>query len=490
MAQDWANVHAAWQWAIQHGKVTLLDMALDGFCAAYYFQHYHEEGINLWRDTAAALTKYFANAATDDLRSWQQLNCRLLIKQARHLSALQKYAEAAALVEQILDHAGLGPETEFEALLIQGWIDETVNEVHERRRAKLNTLVNSPRMQGEYWCIIATYKRDHGDVQEAYDAGHQALLLYESIEDYVGQALALRNIAISCVHLNKLTEASQHLERAMPWAQQRQDLSTEASLHEIAGMVYSRLGDHGAAIEAFTLARDSFSQLGKSKSRQSMVVNLALELAFVGRYAEARQQYESALEFFSSTFQRDRPACYIYLNLGLLCHTIGEQQAALQATEQALTLARELHLAYLEGYALTNLGYIHAALDCCEEAERAYLAALAIREELDETVLALETKAGLARLAFSCGNLPVAQEWIAPILTYLEDGTLDGAEEPLRIYLTCYRLLCAAGDDRAAHLQTQMQTQVQLQADRISDPELRQSFLLQVPYHRAIMNLG
>ncbi|MCB0112021.1 MAG: NACHT domain-containing protein, partial [Caldilineaceae bacterium] len=115
VAQDWANVHAAWQWAIQHSKVTLLDMALDGFCAAYYFQHYHEEGINLWRDTAAALTKYFANAATDDLRSWQQLDCRLLIKQARHLSALQKYAEAAALIEQILDHAGLVLEAEFEA---------------------------------------------------------------------------------------------------------------------------------------------------------------------------------------------------------------------------------------------------------------------------------------------------------------------------------------------------------------------------------------
>jgi tetratricopeptide (TPR) repeat protein len=154
-----------------------------------------------------------------------------------------------------------------------------------------------------------------------------------------------------------------------------------------------------------------------------------------------------------------------------------------------LALALELEVPYLEGYALTNLGHIQNALGNLYEAEAVYRAALALREQLGETVLALEIKAGLARLAFEGNDLALAQEWIAPILAHLETESLDGAEEPLRIYLTCQKILSTAGDCHAAALAAQMQAELQRQADLISDPDLRESFLTQVPYHREIMGI-
>lgn len=105
---------------------------------------------------------------------------------------------------------------------------------------------------------------------------------------------------------------------------------------------------------------------------------------------------------------------------------------------------------------MTNLGHILCALERYEGATIAYQAALTLWEQLEETFLALETRAGLARLAFTVGDLSLAKEWIDPILAHLEDGTLDGVEEPFHVYLTCYLVLHAASDSRVTPLVRQI----------------------------------
>lgn len=54
------------------------------------------------------------------------------------------------------------------------------------------------------------------------------------------------------MHLNQLAEAQSHLQAALAWATRRADMSAAGVLYEILGIVQSRLGDHGAAIHAFT----------------------------------------------------------------------------------------------------------------------------------------------------------------------------------------------------------------------------------------------
>lgn len=489
VAQDWANIHAAWQWAVQAGRLSWLDRALDTLCAAYYFRRHHEEGLHLWRDTAVALERQLETCLHVERLVWPRLAARLQIKQARHLSALQHIEEAVACVAPLLTQSALEQEIEFELLLIQSRVDRQVPEENSRRLIHLKDWIENPRLLGEYWLLIAFQQKELGDVLAAYNAGTKSLPYYQAINDYAGQVASHRSLAITCLHLGNLGEAQQLLETAMQWATQRQDLASEVGLLEILGIVYSRIGDHGMAMHAFTSAQHFYQQVGRQTTAQSIAMNLALECAFLGDYAAARRHYELLLKQLTGLPQSDRSICYTKLNLGLLLHTIGEQAAALTITEAALSLARTLQLPYLEGYALNNLGHIFCSMEKYAEAATAYQAALALREQLEETFLALETRAGLARLAFTVGDLSLAQEWINPILAHLENGTLDGVEEPFRVYLTCYLVLHAAGDSRAEPLVRQMQKELQTQADRITDPTLRSSFLTQVPYHREIMAL-
>ena len=64
--------------------------------------------------------------------------------------------------------------------------------------------------------------------------------------------------------------------------------------------------------------------------------------------------------------------------------------------------------------------------------------------------------------------------------------TLDGTDEPLRVYLTCYLVLRANHDPRAREILDAAYRLLQERATHIDDEELRRSFLENVAAHREI----
>ncbi len=73
--------------------------------------------------------------------------------------------------------------------------------------------------------------------------------------------------------------------------------------------------------------------------------------------------------------------------------------------------------------------------------------------------------------------------WVA----YLKAGNnLDGAEEPLRVYLTCYQALRTLNDPRAASVLETAHKLLLERAGNITDSAQRHMFL-EIPYHREIL---
>jgi hypothetical protein len=66
-------------------------------------------------------------------------------------------------------------------------------------------------------------------------------------------------------------------------------------------------------------------------------------------------------------------------------------------------------------------------------------------------------------------------------------GNFDGTEEPLLLPLTCWQVLHAAADPRAAAVLAAAHAELQAQAARITDAQARRGFLQQVPHHREIV---
>jgi hypothetical protein len=74
-------------------------------------------------------------------------------------------------------------------------------------------------------------------------------------------------------------------------------------------------------------------------------------------------------------------------------------------------------------------------------------------------------------------------------MSHLETGSLDGTYEPMRVYLTCYRVLEASKDPRAAEVLATAHSLLQERAAKIEDEEMRRSFLENVPAHRELVEV-
>ena len=118
---------------------------------------------------------------------------------------------------------------------------------------------------------------------------------------------------------------------------------------------------------------------------------------------------------------------------------------------------------------MTNLGHGYFELGDLGAAETHYQQALELRRTLDQPNLATEPLAGLARVFMERGDLPAAQKPIREIMTYLDrDGSLDGTDEPLRVLLTCCRVLDSVDDPRARTVLADAYDQLMERADRLA----------------------
>ena len=174
-------------------------------------------------------------------------------------------------------------------------------------------------------------------------------------------------------------------------------------------------------------------------------------------------------------------------NLSLLYHHMNEYEMAHGYGERALLITQDLGGNRFHGFALTVLGHVWTGLGCLAEAADSYEKALRLRQEIGEPDTAMEALAGLARVSLAKGELFQALAQVEEILTHIENNTLVGADEPLRVHLTCYHVLEANQDPRAKPVLEVAYRLLHERADRIVDEELRRSFLENVPFHREIV---
>jgi len=285
-----------------------------------------------------------------------------------------------------------------------------------------------------------------GHAVESREYGNQALRAYREIGDRRGEIRVLNSLGADCSN--------------------RGDYVGDRTYYE----------------QALGLCREIGDRWGESQ----VIGNLGYNCANLGEYAEALGFYEEVLRICEEIGNR-RAEQAIILNLGNICGALGDHAGARTYFEEALHKTRDIGDRRMEGYALTGLGNALAGLGSVPEAADAFEQAITLRRELGEDHLATESLAGLARLKLAQGDQAGALECVETILAHLAGGgSLDDTEEPLRIYLTCYQVLGAAGDRRALAILETAYTLLQQRAAAIRDEGLRESYLNNVPWHREI----
>jgi class 3 adenylate cyclase/tetratricopeptide (TPR) repeat protein len=335
-----------------------------------------------------------------------------------------------------------------------------------------------------WWGVLL---RIQGDDESAWARLEQALALAKSASLHHLEADILISLSGMARKRYGLAEARTYCKRALRIYRDIGDRQDESRVLNYLGAYADSQGDHAEAKSYYEQAQRTFREIGDRPSESMVLINLGWACAIQGNYSEARTCYEQALRICREARILAREETVLG-NLSLLYHRLGNDQVAYDYAQQEFLVARELDSHSRRGYALTNLGHALLGLQRLPEAADAYRRSVALRRELGESSLAMESLAGLANASLEQGDLLQAQAHSEEIIRYLETNpTLYGAEEPFWVYLICARVLRANRDLRAEQILDRAYNLLQGRAAKISDQGLRRSFLENVAAHREIV---
>lgn len=369
-------------------------------------------------------------------------------------------------------------QTQLEQALARARAAQTsASSVESPRRIEADSLRNLG--------IACWYLGDYAGTRTYFE---QALRIFREIGDRQGESATLNNLGVVSADQDDYVEARAYFEQALCIYREIGDRKGEGSLLNNLGNVSAdRQGDYAKARAYYEQALRICREVGDRKVENNALTNLGNVSGKQGDYAGAKAYFEQSLLIYREIGDGQGEG-EVLAYLGLLSHHLGDDEAAREYSQQALRIAQDLNNRRVQGYASTNLGHALAGLGHLGKAADAYRQALALRHELGQPNLVMETLAGLARVSVAQGDLAEAQAQVEEILGHLETNTLDGTEEPFQVYLTCYRILSAHQDPRAQAILNTAHSLLQERAAKISDEEMRRSFLEKVAAHRGILS--
>lgn len=410
---------------------------------------YHLQGLRQAQHADLVTLSALAERLMDDHQ-----RAEVALRQANYAEAIGDYAQATAAIQKALRLAQMVKDVPLEAI---------TRELSGRVLWR----------QGEY---------ESARIQLA-----QALILAQSSGLPQVEADCLRNLGIVFDLSGNIAAGKAYYEQALQIYRKINHRHGESQALNNLGVVVREEGEYLQALEHFKQSLHLRRQIGDRRGEGQTLQNLGWIYAVVGDYPTARDYYEQALSN-SREIDNRWDESLVLGNFALMYHQQGDHITARKYCQQAILIAEELGARATQGYALMYLGHVLVGLEDLEGGEKVYQQVSDLLRELGEMTLIIEAIAGLARIFLAKKDLPRAKSHIEKILSHLEAGTLAGTEEPFRIFLTCYRVLEAAGDTRARKILHDAIQQLQAQATKISDETMRYSFVQNVAAHRELIN--
>lgn len=327
-----------------------------------------------------------------------------------------------------------------------------------------------------------------GRVEEAIARQSEGLDLARTLKNRVEEGRSLTALGLILLESHQPARAVERMEQAVDIAREVGDRVLESrALGNLANAAAYVLRDYIAAREYYKQAERLAVELGDRFGEGVEKANIGWVNMLLGDYETARAELEGALSI-AREVDHSYQEIYTLLNLSAVNEAQGNVEASEQYAAQAMTLSLEKGDRSGEAWSYYYLGNAFLGGGKLEEARSAFARALEMRAEQNQPSLAKEPLAGLIRVALADHDPGLAIQYANEVMEYLSNGgTLDGAEEPLRIYLACFNALKTKHDPRCDDILAVARDLLNAQASRISVVSSRRRFIDNVPWRREIM---
>ncbi|MCA9995563.1 MAG: DUF2791 family P-loop domain-containing protein [Anaerolineales bacterium] len=424
----------------------------------------------------------------DILRAQEQIHSLLGERevQRQELAALKEVAEALAASGGV-DHRAAVALRQGNYAEVTGDYEAAVTAAQEAIR--LAWLTQAGRDEAAGYLSWGRALLRQGKYEEATAKFSQALAQAQASKLQQIEADSLRFLGVAAMESGKMETAVNDYTRALSLYEQLEDRQGESTALNNLGNLYQAMGDSTTAQSFWERAQRIYGEIGDREGNGRILINLSATYMDVGDYPTARAYSEQALSICREIGVRFGE-CFALLNLGIIYHYLANNVSAEMYSRHALQLAENMGVPPLQGNALMVLGHALTGQKNYVGAIEAYEHALGIWQAMNQQMSMMEIEAGLARVAMAKNEPTEALAHVNKIVAYLDAGhSLEGAEQPFRIYLTCYDVLVQEYDPKAEELLARAHTLLQQYAARITDPARKLSYLTNIPAHRELIEL-
>jgi len=326
-----------------------------------------------------------------------------------------------------------------------------------------------------------------GKLEEAMQIARSALTRAQAVNNRRQESRILNIMGWVAIEQQNLSAARTYLSSALNLARATKVLDIEAhALINLAMLEGYHDGNYALARQYYEQALNVGRTTGSHAITSVALTNLGFVAGMQGDFDSARSYYRRAL-----TMDREsgnvHQEIYTLINLSALDDIQHNTESAYRNAEMAVQLAQKASDRSGEAWAMLYLGHACLQQGNYEAARQAYWASIQIRGELNQKGLAMEPLAGVVATFLEENNLDAASEHAETILNFLTEGnTLQGTEEPVRIFHTCYLYLKHKDDPRAKQILQQAAHLLEEQMSKFTDEMERRRYIENIPWRRAV----
>ena len=330
-----------------------------------------------------------------------------------------------------------------------------------------------------------------GRLDEAMQRAKISLEKCQAIGSELDTGRAYNVMGLIAMEQKDTSPARNYLMNAMMIADELNNSDLKEKVINNLAMVEGALnGNYALAQEHYENAYRLCKEMGSRIGEGSALMNLGFALGMQGKFSAALPYYQRALEIARETGNLYN-MIYTHVNLSALAGMIKDADGALENAKEALGLAKKTLERSGEAWALLYMGHAYLLQGEYVLAQKVYTGSVEIRNDLDQPSLSMEPIAGLVETYLAMGDTESASREAEKILQFLDNGsTLDGTDEPLRIYHACYLFLKKKQDPRFQQVLQQAITILEDQISNFVDDVSRKGYIENIPWRRAIWDAG
>jgi tetratricopeptide (TPR) repeat protein len=301
----------------------------------------------------------------------------------------------------------------------------------------------------------------------------------------LGRVLA--QVGFAAFEQSEPAAAGEYLYEALQIASELNDRKLQTRVFLNLAMFETGVhGDLGKAAGYYHKTIQVAREIGDRSSESKALGNLGFVAGLRGDFQEAISYLEKAL-IAAREMGENYHQILLLVNLSANAGIQDQPKLAAEYAGQAIALAQQVGERSGEAWGWMYLGYAQLAMDQVEPARTAFEQSVQIRQEMGQASLSMEPLAGLVEVGMRTGDLELAASITEKILGHLQSGgTLNGTDEPLRIYYSCYRLLEKKQDPRSTQVLQDALQMLDAQLAKLHDERARQMYVENVPWRLAL----